>query len=154
MFSTFSSDEASQYCIVRNHARRSCALPGMNRRIFGNRLRSRIFFAPLSVDGFDDPRNRFRNDIVPEDGAPMSSVPIRVIFTIAASEMIPTMASHSGRRASKAGRMRRICSSRNRSEVTTISATATASFAASSLSGLSPHSAAAKTETDRPGKSR
>ena len=111
--SIFSSVPPNQYCMHKNHARKSCALPGMYFRILGRRRSIRIFFSPVSVDGFDEPRRRFSKAIVPLSGVCISREPMRVCFTKAASHMIPTTASHWSRRASITGSSGFTCSSRN-----------------------------------------
>ena len=51
MPSTLSSDPPSQYCIDRNQARMSCALPGMKRRMRGRRRSIAICFSPEAAAG-------------------------------------------------------------------------------------------------------
>ena len=94
MASTLSSDPPSQYCIVRNHARRSWLLPGIKRRIFGKRRNSAILSAPFELDGLEEPRNFFISFMAPDCGAVISRTPMRVRRTTEASAIIPIMASH------------------------------------------------------------
>ena len=56
----FSSVPPNQYCITKNQARKSWALPGIYFKILGNR-RIRIFFSPVSEDGFEEPLNFFNS---------------------------------------------------------------------------------------------
>ena len=95
---TLSSDPPSQYCIDRNQARRSCALPGMKRRICGSRRSIFIWLSP------DEVRLRLGLQLLqdrhaPDAGLPMSRSPICVRFTISVSAITPTIASQCGRRA-------------------------------------------------------
>ena len=149
--SMFSSDPPSQYCIDKNHARRSWDLPGINLRMRGRRRSIAIFFSPDCVDGLEDPRSFFIIFIAPEVGAIISRLPILVSFTIEASAIRLIIASQASRRASRWGRMRKTCSSRNNKFTTIILARSMSSTQAWNASGFSPHSAAACTETCRPG---
>ena len=77
----------------KNHARKSWLLPGMNFRILGKRRKSAILSAPDELEGLEEPRSFFIRRIVPEAGAIMSSVPILVSLTIAASAITQIIAS-------------------------------------------------------------
>ena len=88
-----------------NQARKSWALPGIYFKIFGKRRSIRILLSPFCEDGLLDPRSLFNNAIVPEAGANISSAPIRVSLTIAASEITPAIASQPARRASRLGKI-------------------------------------------------
>jgi hypothetical protein len=151
--STLSSDPPSQYCIVRNQARRSCALPGMKRRIFGRRRSIFICFSPDWAEGSFEPRSFFRSFMGPEAGFIMSRSPIFVSETTSFAEMTPIIASQRSRRAFSSGRIAWMCSSMNKRFATTMSPCRTAIRASSSAAGFSAHSAAAWTETFRPGNS-
>jgi hypothetical protein len=112
MPSMLSSDPPSQYCIDRNQARMSWALPGMKRRIFGRRRSIAICFSPEEPEGDLLPRSFFRKAIAPDAGSDMSRSPILVSLTICGSEMMPTQASSWSRRAWMSGRIWVRCSSR------------------------------------------
>ena len=101
----FSSVPPSQYCITKNQALKSWALPGIYFNIFGNRRSMRIFFSPVSEDGFEEPLNFFNNASAPLSGACISSDPIRVSFTKSASHTTPIIASHSSRLAFSNGKI-------------------------------------------------
>ncbi len=149
-----SSDPPSQYCIDRNQARRSCDLPGMYFRIFGSRRSIDICFSPDEAEGALVPRSFFKSAIAPEAGCAMSRSPIRVSLTICGSAIMPTKASTWARAAVSSGRMAVMCSSMNNRFATIRSAPRIAALARVSAAGVSAHSAAARTVTRRPGKSR
>ena len=138
----FSSDPPSQYCIDRNQLRRSCALPGISRRIFGSRRSVFIWLWP-DVLAFAWGLSFFISAIRPEAGRCMSRSPIFVSRTRSLSAIMLTIAAQRSRRARKDGRIAATCSSRNSRFVTITSPCATAACASASAAGFSPHSPAA-----------
>ena len=85
--------------MVKNHARKSCALPGMNFRILGKRRKSFICFSPELAEGSLDPRSFFNSFIGPVAGFIMSNSPMRVSCTTSRAEMTLIIASQESRRA-------------------------------------------------------
>ena len=149
----FSSVPPNQYCITKNQARKSWALPGIYFKILGNRRSIRIFFSPVSEDGFEEPLNFFNSATAPLSGACISSDPIRVSFTRSASQTTPIIASHFSLLAFNNGKIGLIWSSRKRRFTIIISDVSIAALVSARALGFSPHSAAAKIETSRPLKS-
>ena len=139
--------------MVKNHARRSCALPGMNLSMRGRRRRSFICFSPDALEGLLDPRNFFSRRTAADEGLDMSRSPILVSFTIWPSATIPTKASTVSWARCNSGKIAAMCSSRNNRLHMTMSAASTASRAAVRAHSFSAHSAAAWTVTDSPGNS-
>ena len=128
-------------------------MPGIYFNIFGNRRNIRIFFSPVSDDGFDDPLSLFSNAKAPLSGACISNAPMRVSLTSSASQTTPIMASQSSRLLFKIGKIGLIWSSRKRRFTIIMSDFSIAALASSRALGFSPHSAAAKIDTSNPLKS-
>ena len=149
----FSSDPPSQYCIDKNHARKSWDFPGIRRRILGKRRNIFIWPAP-ELPPFFAGFSFFNRAIAPVAGRDMSRSPILVNCTISWSAMIPTIASQVSRRAFRSGRIAKIWSSRKITEETIMCAVAISALAKASAEGSFSHSAAACTIMDRPGKLR
>ena len=125
--STLSSEPASQYCMHRNQARRSCALPGMKRRMRGSRRSIAICDWPLgeppgvrrAAQLLHQRHRAGRGRGHVEAGRAGSASPPR------RAEMQQTIASQASRRACEVGQDRRMCSSRNSMVATTMSPAAT-----------------------------
>ena len=149
----FSSVPPNQYCITKNQARKSWALPGIYFKILGNRRNIRIFFSPVSEDGLEEPLNFFNSATAPLSGACISSEPMRVSFTKSASQTTPIIASHFSLLAFNNGKIGLIWSSRKRRFTIIISDLSIAALVSARALGFSPHSAAAKIETSKPSKS-
>ena len=146
-----SSEPPSQYCIDKNHARRSWLLPGMKRRIFGMRRSIDIWRSPDVAEvpffGF----NFLSSAISGDAGLDISRSPILVSLVTWLSAIRQTIASTRARAAVRSGRMAFTCSSMNSMLAMIISALATAVLVAASDDGFSAHSAAAWMDTVMPG---
>ena len=129
-------------------------MPGIYFNIFGNRRNIRIFFSPVSEDGFDDPLSFLSNASAPLSGAFISNEPMRVSLTNSASQTTQIIASQSSRLPFKSGKIGLIWSSKKRRFTIIMSDISIAALASSRALGFSPHSAAAKIDTSNPLKSR
>ena len=114
MFSMFSSDPPSQYCIVRNQRAGPGPCRGSSAGSSGGGAASSSGFRRDRPLPADLRLSFFSSAIAPEAGRVMSRSPILVSLTICASAMMPTIASQAARRAASAGRIAAMCSSRNR----------------------------------------
>eukprot|EP01136_Pigoraptor_vietnamica_P016177 Opistho-1_new@59960 len=131
----------------------------MKRRILGRRRSIFIWRAPavllssaeLLTSAVDLPRSLRRKAMGPLVGPLMSNLPMRVSLVTSVADIRQTMASHRSRRARSAGNTGRKWSSMNSMVAITMSARAMSSVQRLSAAPSSPHSAAACTDSDRPG---
>ena len=157
MRARFSSEPASQYCRVRKYTLRSCAVPGIKRKILGSLRRTDSCWAP-TLRGLPPvvllPRSRLSRAMAPPCSPSMENRPMRVSFITSLADMQQIIASQSLRRASSASITAAICGSMNIIVAMMMSPSAMSSRHAARRSGLASQSAAACTANCNPGTRR